>query len=347
MTVAFSWNGLPQYAARLIRAAIDALGEPCVVVGSRPEVPVTGMEEVLGQSAHWVDAGRPVSWSELGLAPPSVFVQSGWAYPAFNALGTETHRAGGRVIGMMDNNWRGDFRQRLLAPIGFRLLHRRKFDRMLVAGKSGRRLARYFGMPNGAIRTGMYGADPSIFFCRTALAERRREFLFVGQFLARKDVMGLCEAFLAAGDQLQDWTLRLCGSGELRNAIPRHPRIHVDDFVQPEALHARFDTARVFVLPSLFEAWGLVVHEAALSGCAMILSDAIGSAPDLASPQNALSYPAGDRDALRRRMLEAAEWSSGRLEEASTESVRLARAFGPATFASQIKLFVEELRPGG
>lgn len=344
MTIAFSWNGLPQYAARLMRAAIERLDEPCAVIGSRPEVPVVGMEEVLGQPARWVDAGRPVSWADLGLTPPSIFVQSGWAYPAFNALGAETRRAGGKVIGMMDNNWRGDFRQRVMGPIGFRLLHRRKFDRMLVAGKSGKRLARYWGIPEDAIRTGMYGADPAIFSCRTALAERPREFLFVGQFIARKDVLGLCDAFLAAGDQLQDWTLRLCGSGVLRDEIPRHPRIHVEAFVQPEALHARFDGARVFVLPSLFEAWGLVVHEAALSGCAMILSDAIGSAPDLATPVNALSYRAGDRSKLSSRLVEIANWAPGRLREASAESVRLARAFGPATFASQMQLLVEDLR---
>ena len=109
--IAFSWNGLPQYAARLIRAAIDRLGEPCVVVGSRPSVPVEGMERVLGQPVHWVDATRPVAWGDLGVAVPGIFVQSGWSYPAFSALGREVKAAGGQIIGLSDANWRGDFRQ--------------------------------------------------------------------------------------------------------------------------------------------------------------------------------------------------------------------------------------------
>ena len=48
--IVFSWHGLPQYAARLIRAAIDRLGRPCLVIGSRPTVPVEGMERILDLS---------------------------------------------------------------------------------------------------------------------------------------------------------------------------------------------------------------------------------------------------------------------------------------------------------
>src|SRR5687768_12597413 len=88
-SIALSWNGLPQYAARLIRAAVDRLGQDCVVIASRPAVPIKGMEEVLGGIVHWVDADMPVGWRALGLEPPDVFIQSGWSYPAFAALGRE------------------------------------------------------------------------------------------------------------------------------------------------------------------------------------------------------------------------------------------------------------------
>jgi hypothetical protein len=62
--IAFSWNGLPQYAARLLAAARQELGQPFPVIGSRPAVPVGGIEEALGWPAHWVEAPRPVSWKE-------------------------------------------------------------------------------------------------------------------------------------------------------------------------------------------------------------------------------------------------------------------------------------------
>ena len=109
--IALSWNELPQYGARLIRGAIDALGEDCDVVGSRPLVPVDGIERVLGKKICWIDANKRTRWRDHGLAVPKAFVQSGWAYPAFAALGAEVKREGGWVIGMSDANWRGDFRQ--------------------------------------------------------------------------------------------------------------------------------------------------------------------------------------------------------------------------------------------
>ena len=94
-SIAFSWNGLPQYAARLLRGALDDLGEACAIVGSKPTVPVEGMEHALGQPVHWVDAAKTVSWHALGLQVPRLFFQSGWSYPAFSALGAEVKQLGG------------------------------------------------------------------------------------------------------------------------------------------------------------------------------------------------------------------------------------------------------------
>lgn len=68
--IAFSWNGLPQYAARLLAAAGRGFGRPFPVIGSRPAVPVGGIEEALGWPPHWVEAGLPVTWKHLGLPVP-------------------------------------------------------------------------------------------------------------------------------------------------------------------------------------------------------------------------------------------------------------------------------------
>jgi glycosyltransferase involved in cell wall biosynthesis len=333
--VAFSWNGLPQYAARLIRGAIDAVGEDCAVVGSRPAVPIEGMERALGQPVRWVDADKPATWRSLGLDVPHIYFQSGWGYPAFSALGAEVRRAGGRVVGLSDANWRGDFRQMVLGAAAFRLRYRRHFDAMLVPGREGIRLMRWFGLPPDRIRCGMYGADPGLFGGGKPLAERPPAFLFVGQFIARKGVLDLARAFLRITDRHPEWRLSIIGGGEQRGLIPRHARIAVEDFVQPEALAGRFRQARFFVLPSRFEAWGLVVHEAALCGCGLVLSDRIGSASDLATPANARRFRAGDVAGLARALETAAAFDAARLAAAAAESRRLAAQFGPARFGAE------------
>lgn len=313
------------------------------MLGTRPSVPVRGMDEAVGQKIIWIEPSKPLRWHDLGIEVPSLFVQSGWGYRAFAALGLEVKAQGGHVICMSDANWRGDLRQLILGPLMFRALYRRRFDVMLVPGQEGLRLMRWFGMPDARVRMGMYGADPSLFTAGPALAARPKTFLFVGQFIARKDVLGLVRAFIRFSERQPDWVLHLCGSGEQRKLIPRHPRIQVEDFVQPEHLSQRLHGARFLVLPSLVEAWGLVVHEAALCGCGLVLSSAVGSAIDLAGRANALRFPAGNENELLRALHEAAEFDEPRLACAEAESISLAQRFGPRRFASEITSLIDEL----
>lgn len=333
--ISFSWNGLPQYAARLIRAAIEQFGggQSISVIGTRPSVPVEGMEAALGQPIHWVDVNTPQSWSGLGLPVPKLFFQSGWSYPALNALGKEVKEAGGHVIGLSDANWRGDFRQLVLGQLAFRLQKRKLFDAMIVPGKSGRRLMRSFGLPEDRLFTRMYGADPALFFGGPPLADRPKNFLFVGQFIDRKDVVGLSQAFMRFHADHSHWTLRFTGSGEQRNLIARHPAITVEDFVQPQDLAERYRQARFLVLPSKVEAWGLVVHEAALCGCGLVLSEAIGCGNDLADAQNAIRFMSGDVRAMEVALRKAATRSEKELAQIEATSRDIARGFGPSAFA--------------
>ncbi|SRR5579883_1770044 len=341
--IAFSWHGLPQYAARLLRAAVDCIGEKCDVIGSPPDVPVRGMEAALGQKIYWVDARKSVQWESLGLATPKIFIQSGWSYPAFNTLGAQVKAKGGYVIGLSDANWRGDFRQLILGPLAFRALYGRNFDAMLVPGRQGLRLMRWFGMSPDRVRSGMYGADPHLFETRDDLALRPQTFLYVGQFIERKQVLALARAFQRFSQSNPGWTLHLCGNGALRNCIPEHPAIFISDFVQPEQLPELYSSARFFVLPSATEAWGLVVHEAALSGCALILSDKIGSADDLATGKNAIRFKAGSEESLLAALDLAARRDAPWLTQAGEESRRLAAQFGPDRFAREVTQLIRTL----
>ena len=336
MSIAFSWQGLPQYAARQLRVAIAQLGQPCAVVGTRPAVPIQGMEEALGQPIHWVEGPQAARWSDLGLAVPKVFFQAGWSCPAFNALGDEVRAAGGRVCLLMDNDWRGDLRQ-WVGGLWFRLAMKRQFAAIMVPGVSGRRLARWYGFGAEEIFEGLYGADPSVFFDGPPLAERPKRILFVGQYIERKDCVGLATAFASVAERLPEWELHLYGSGPLQEKIPTHPRIRVHGFVQPEQLGALYREARIFALPSRSEAWGLVVHEAALSGCQLLLSDAIGSRQDFAAPDlNAVICPVGSQAAWAAAILHLAGDDLDALARAQAASLRRARTHGPAVFAARV-----------
>lgn len=70
-------------------------------------------------------------------------------------------------------------------------------------------------------------------------------------------------------------------------------------FVNQTQLPATYRAADLFVLPSLFEPFGLVVNEAMLCGLPVVVTDRVGARFDLVRPnENGFVFPAGDVDAL-------------------------------------------------
>jgi glycosyltransferase involved in cell wall biosynthesis len=211
------------------------------------------------------------------------------------------------------------------------------FDGVFVPGSEGQAVASTWGYRPGEIATGLLGADPSLFYPGPPLETRPREVTFVGQLIPRKNVLGAAKAFIASAAPLDGWQLRIVGSGELEAELPGHQSIVHQGFVQPPDLAYLLRQSRCLVLPSLEEHWGLVVHEAALCGCAVLLSDRVGAASDLGSGLNALSVRAGDQAGLVDAFNELSEWSDKRWNEAGNASLSLSRSFGPARFTAGVK----------
>lgn len=338
--IAIAWNGLPFYAARLIRAGIEQIGEPIIVIGTEPSVPILGMEEALGQKIIWIDADHSCSWSDLGLLPPELFIQTGWAYRAFNDLGKQVRNENGRVIAMVDNCWKNNVRQWIGALV-FRAHYRSRFSAVMVPGKSGHRLMNFLGMPNNKIYEGMYGADPKVFSPGPCLADRNKSFIFVGQLIHRKGINLLVEAFKRLHYVDNEWRLTIVGSGPLKGTLQDIPGVNVIEFKQPSEVAHLMRQARFFVLPSFEEHWGLVVHEAALSGCAIITSDAVAAHEDLVDNRNGIVFKSGSLTSLFEALTVAAEWDSKKLQSAQLASFERAACFGPDRWA---ETFVDLVR---
>ncbi len=95
------------------------------------------------------------------------------------------------------------------------------------------------------------------------------------------------------------------GDGPLRPQLETQARALPDrdvrflGFRHQTELPALYDLCDVFVLPSHFEPWGLVVNEVMNAGRPVIVSDRVGAAPDLVHPGiNGWVYPHGDVSAL-------------------------------------------------
>ena len=339
--IAFAWPGFPDYAARCIRAVILRSPSPVSVIATRASVPVEGVEQSLGQPVHWIsDTNRGITWQQLGMDRPDLLFVGGYSTPAFDALASSCRRQGGKVVLNSDNNWQATWRQSTLDPLRHRLLLRHKYDGMFVPGQSGLHFARIMGYPPDRTLTGLLGADPDLFHGGPPLPSLPKTFLFAGTFNANKNVPGLAEAFIRFAGDHRDWELVLCGNGPLRTHLPQHPQLIVHDFVQPIRLAELMRYARCLVLPSLEEHWGLVVHEAALSGCALAVSDAVGAKADLARPENAVLFRPGDARSIEQAVRIIASWDSEAWASAENMSRKLAMQFGPEKFADSIEQFM-------
>ncbi|MCE9612268.1 MAG: glycosyltransferase family 4 protein [Chthoniobacter sp.] len=131
-------------------------------------------------------------------------------------------------------------------------------------------------------------------------------FFFCGQMIARKGV----DVLLAAFDRLGA-TARLLLVGreaELPALLAQLPaavraRITYAGFQAPEELPRFFAQADVFVLPSRYDGWGVVVNQALGAGLPVLCSDMVGAGYDLVEDGvNGLRFRADDASALAEQM---------------------------------------------
>lgn len=134
-------------------------------------------------------------------------------------------------------------------------------------------------------------------------------FLFCGQVIMRKGVDVLVQAFEQLVQKGHQTRLILTGRQAELNEILRpvsnetRNRISYEGFCDPKLLPAVFAKADVFVLPSRYDGWGVVVNQALGAGLPVICSDAVGAGFDLVrTGANGFRVRAGDIAELAEAM---------------------------------------------
>jgi glycosyltransferase involved in cell wall biosynthesis len=128
--------------------------------------------------------------------------------------------------------------------------------------------------------------------------------LFSAKLQPWKRPLDLLRAFAQAG--FQDALLVFAGDGPLRAQLQEEAaglgiadRVRFLGFMNQTQLPAIYTAADLMVLPSRYDAFGVVVNEAMLCGCPVVASDRVGAARDLIAPiAPEFIYPCGDVAAL-------------------------------------------------
>jgi glycosyltransferase involved in cell wall biosynthesis len=217
---------------------------------------------------------------------------------------------------------------KLAAKKVFFMLLRGMVDATLAIGTHNRQYWEHYLGSEFPIFSMPYSVDNAYFQTRSLEATPEREtlraelgfepgrpiILFASKLQTRKHCADLIEAYAllspAAGQEPLSY-LAIVGDGEERAALEAQAArtgfgsIRFCGFRNQSELPRFFDLCSVFVLPSRYEPWGLIVNEAMNAARAVIVTDDVGSAIDLiADGVEGFVYPVRDvpalADALRK-----------------------------------------------
>jgi glycosyltransferase involved in cell wall biosynthesis len=193
--------------------------------------------------------------------------------------------------------------KRIVKRVFFALL-RMLCDRFLAVGTANREYYRRYGIEKERICLVPNAVDNVFFQAKAAAAAASREelraslglkrgrpvILFASKIVEGKRPADLLEAYIRLspdGRSEPNAYLLFIGDGEVREALRKRASevgwnsIKFLGFKNQTDLPYYYDLCDVFVLPSLYETWGLVVNEVMNAGRAVIVSDRVGCARDL------------------------------------------------------------------
>ncbi len=177
--------------------------------------------------------------------------------------------------------------------------------------------------------------------------------LFVGQMIRRKGIDTLIEAAAGLpGDLRVRLHVLLIGDGEDKPRFQElaaqrglQDRFHFLPNLDIRELPRYWAASDALVLPSRFDAWGVVVDEALTAGLPVLGSDACGAVVDRVIPNvNGWRFPAGDVAGLRSELSKLLALDPERLREMAGAARDSMEPFSPKAMARKFTQVVEATR---
>ena len=214
---------------------------------------------------------------------PDLIYVCGWADKGYLAV-CKNIKKRIPVVMTLDNIWKGTIKQRIATFIApFYLL--KLFTHCWVPGQPNADYAKRLGFKDHQILQGLYCADVDLYnrYYEVSRAEKENKFphrfVFVGRYTELKGTQELWNVFSnLSEEERKGWELYCLGKGHLEENFPDKPFIKNIGFVQPDQLSTIIQQTGVFILPTHYEHWGVVVQEYALAGYPLICSTTTSAA---------------------------------------------------------------------
>lgn len=249
----------------------------------------------------------------------AVVAYTGYAYASFWIAAAAAKASGARLLIATDasslltpdkKRWK-PWVKRFLLPKIYRLP-----DVVIVPSSEGMWLLRSLGIGEDRIALNPYAVNNDWWTRQAARVDRDAVrarwgvpatapvLLYCAKLQPWKRPQDALRAF--AKLSVPDAHLVFAGEGPLRGELEREAkssgaaeRVRFLGFVNQSQLPAIYRAADLLILPSEYDAFGVVANEAMLCGCPVIVSDRVGARRDLVIPgETGFTYPCGDLDTL-------------------------------------------------
>ena len=335
INIYFTWVELPTYGYYLLKFFNSKIKKYKfinlrILSNRNPFQKVYKENDKFYKNIIWIKKNKKYSWKDLGLEVPDIFFQAGWAVKSFNYLGelVKAKNKNNKVIVLVDNSVQKKNIKQLLGAYYFKYFFKKKFDYAMVPGFSGVCLMMKFGFKKSEIFKGLYNPIRDVYKNNILPIKRKKQFIYVGQFIKRKNVIRLINAFKNATFNNKNYKLLLVGSGPLKiEKLKLQSNIKIVGSLLPKKLSNLYNESLYFILPSVREHWGVVVHEASLSGCHLLLSNNIGSIYEFANKKNSIIFQPKSTSSIQKSIEKAMFLTNKQLLKSNKESERLGKLY--------------------
>lgn len=276
---------------------------------------------------------------------PDLVVVSGWMdkdYLKICKLLKKSRNT--KIVAASDTQWSNSLRHRVASYIS-PFYHKKKFDFLWVSGPWQYEYARRLGFTNQKIIFNCYSANVDILKKNQIVIKDKKTLLFLGRFDKIKGIDLLLNTFIKFKQETNSTLkLKLIGGGVELDFVKSFESqdVIVKGFVQPDKLIHELEDVTGFILPSIYEPWGLVIHEMASAGLPLLVTNICGANTNFAiNNYNALVFEPNSENALYKVLKSYDSLSNHQIEQMGSNSKQLSYRITPEISAASLMSVID------
>jgi len=340
------WNHLPSYLAACVKILLDEWKASVFVVVRTGDRQANERQLLSFSNFQFFDLSSSSADPIVGLNGlmreyrPDLVLAGSPKWGPFAALARSTPAM---TVAAADHYWKGTWRDYANMLCGRLGIAYRGYDAIWMPGILGRHYARRLGFDDSRIFEGVLSCDTSIFrevgrqrFASGNQAVWPRVFLYVGRYITLKNLDRLLRAYgIYRAGASEPWELWCAGEGPMKTELEAADGVRDCGYQNPERCARLMAQAGAFVLPSRYDHWGVVIHEAACAGLPILASQSCGAATHLVRDgYNGYTFPAEDVETLAVLMQRI---SDSKIAQAmGHNSLRMSYQFDPKLWAKTL-----------